>query len=109
MRIAIDAMGGDHAPEEIIKGVLEASKILGKEDELILVGDESIIKSYLSKLNATESPIQIVHAPEVIGMSEKPVESIRKKRKSSINIPFEKNRKRNKKGYYDNYDNHHHH
>lgn len=86
MRIAIDAMGGDHAPEEIIKGVLEASKILGKEDELILVGDESIIKNYLSKLDATKSPIQIVHAPEVIGMSEKPVESIRKKRKSSIAI-----------------------
>ena len=86
MRIAIDAMGGDHAPEEIIKGVLEASKILGKEDELILVGDESIIKSYLSKLDATENPIQIVHAPETIGMSEKPVESIRKKRKSSIAI-----------------------
>ncbi|MBW8016323.1 MAG: phosphate acyltransferase PlsX [Planctomycetes bacterium] len=86
MRIAIDAMGGDHAPLEIIKGVLEASQILGKEDELTLVGDESVIKKHLSDLEATTSPIQIVHAPETIGMNEKPVESIRKKRKSSIAI-----------------------
>lgn len=86
MRIAIDAMGGDNAPEEIIKGVLEASKILGKDDELILVGDESIIRTHLSKLKAKESNIQIAHAPEVIAMDEAPVESIRKKRKSSIAI-----------------------
>lgn len=86
MRIAIDAMGGDHAPHEIIKGAVEASKILGKEDELILVGDESVIEDHLSKLDAIKSAIQIVHAPETIGMDEKPVESIRKKRKSSIAI-----------------------
>jgi glycerol-3-phosphate acyltransferase PlsX len=50
MRIAIDAMGGDHAPLEIIKGALEARKILGKEDELILVGDEAVIEKHLSNL-----------------------------------------------------------
>lgn len=86
MRIAIDAMGGDNAPYEIIKGVLEVCEILGKEDELILVGDESVIKEHLSKLNASDTTIQIVHAPEIIGMDEKPVESIRKKQKSSICI-----------------------
>jgi len=86
MRIAIDAMGGDNAPEEIIKGTLEASKILGKDDELILVGDESIILSHLSKLKAKKCNIRIEHAPEVIAMDEAPVESIRKKRKSSIAI-----------------------
>lgn len=86
MRIAIDAMGGDNAPHEIIKGALEVCEILGKEDELILVGDESVIKEHLSKLNASETTIQIVHAPETIGMDEKPVESIRKKQKSSICI-----------------------
>ncbi|MCF7955529.1 MAG: phosphate acyltransferase PlsX [Phycisphaerae bacterium] len=86
MRIAIDAMGGDHAPLEIIKGVLEAGKILGKDDELTLVGDETVIQKHLSDLDAATSTIQIVHAPETIGMHEKPVESIRKKRKSSIAI-----------------------
>lgn len=79
-------MGGDHAPLEIIKGALEASKILGTEDELILVGDESVIEKHLSELDAEKGAIQIVHAPETIGMDEKPVESIRKKRKSSIAI-----------------------
>lgn len=86
MRIAIDAMGGDNAPEEIIKGVVEASKILDTEDELILVGDEETIQKHLKKLKAKKAPIQIAHAPEVIGMDDPPVDSIRKKRKSSISI-----------------------
>jgi phosphate acyltransferase len=86
MRIAIDAMGGDNAPGEIIKGVLEASKILGTDDELTLVGDESVIRAHLSELGAEDSSIIIVHAPEAIGMDEKPVESLRKKKKSSIAI-----------------------
>ena len=86
MRIAIDAMGGDHAPEEIIKGVLEAGKILGKDDELFLVGDEAVIEEHLSKHKAKKNTVNIVHAPEAIGMDEKPVESLRKKRKSSIAV-----------------------
>ncbi len=86
MRIAIDAMGGDNAPGEIIKGVLEASNILGTDDELTLVGDESVIRAHLSELEAEDSSIIIVHAPEAIGMDEKPVESLRKKKKSSIAI-----------------------
>lgn len=86
MKIAIDAMGGDHAPTEIIKGVLEASELLDTEDDLILIGDEDTIKLQLSSLDATPDVVTIVHAPEVIGMNEAPVESLRKKRKSSIAI-----------------------
>jgi glycerol-3-phosphate acyltransferase PlsX len=86
MRIAIDAMGGDNAPVEIIKGVLEASKILGTDDELTLVGDEAVISAHLSQLGASDTSVKIVHAPEAIGMNEKPVESLRKKKKSSIAI-----------------------
>jgi glycerol-3-phosphate acyltransferase PlsX len=86
MKIAIDAMGGDHAPTEIIKGVLEASKLLDTDDDLILIGDEETIKSQLSSLDATPGVVMVVHAPEVIGMNEAPVESLRKKRKSSIAI-----------------------
>ncbi len=44
MRIAIDAMGGDHAPDEIIKGALEAIKLLDKDDELVLIGIEERIE-----------------------------------------------------------------
>ena len=86
MKIAIDAMGGDHAPTEIIKGVLEAANLLDTDDDLILIGDDETIKSQLSSLDATPDVVTVVHAPEVIGMNEAPVESLRKKRKSSIAV-----------------------
>jgi glycerol-3-phosphate acyltransferase PlsX len=86
MRIAIDAMGGDHAPEEIIKGVLEASKLLDADDEVILIGVRESIESQLSSAGAGTNSIRIVHAPEIIGMDEPPVESLRRKRKSSIAV-----------------------
>lgn len=86
MRIAIDAMGGDYAPEEIIKGVIEAGGILPDHDELILIGQSDKIKPCLEKLEGDNDKIKIVHAPEVIEMDEPPIESLRKKRKSSINI-----------------------
>jgi glycerol-3-phosphate acyltransferase PlsX len=78
MRIAIDAMGGDHAPDEIIAGALEAREVLGSEDELVLIGDEQVIESHLRKL--------VLHASDVIGMDESPVEALRRKPKSSISI-----------------------
>jgi glycerol-3-phosphate acyltransferase PlsX len=86
MRIAVDAMGGDHAPEEIIKGTLEASKLLDADDELILIGIRESIESTLSSAGAGSNSIRIVHAPEIIGMDEAPVEALRKKRKSSIAV-----------------------
>jgi glycerol-3-phosphate acyltransferase PlsX len=86
MRIAIDAMGGDHAPEEIIKGVLEASKLLDADDELVLIGVQERIERQLASDGAGTNSIRIVHAPEIIGMDEAPVEALRKKRKSSIAV-----------------------
>ncbi|RKY09689.1 MAG: phosphate acyltransferase, partial [Planctomycetota bacterium] len=77
MRIAIDAMGGDHAPDEIIAGALEAREVLGSEDELVLIGDEQIIKTHLHKLGADAEAFRIFHASDVIGMDESPVEAIR--------------------------------
>jgi glycerol-3-phosphate acyltransferase PlsX len=79
-------MGGDHAPEEIIKGVLEADKLLDKDDELILIGIEDCIETQLSMLGVDPKTIEIVDAPEIIGMDEAPIESLRKKRKSSIAV-----------------------
>lgn len=86
MRIAVDAMGGDHAPDDIIKGAVEAQGLLDKDDELILIGIEDVIRSKLADLDAEEDKITIVHAPDIIGMEESPVESLRKKRKSSIAV-----------------------
>jgi len=86
MRIAIDAMGGDNAPDEIISGVLESIELLGSDDELILVGPSEVIESRLSCLGARHKAITVVDAPDTIGMDEPPIESLRKKVKSSIAV-----------------------
>ncbi len=86
MRIAVDAMGGDHAPDEIIKGVLEANKLLDADDELMLIGPQERIERHLASVGAGTNSIRIIHAPEIIGMNEAPVEALRKKRKSSIAV-----------------------
>ncbi|HOK65505.1 MAG TPA: phosphate acyltransferase PlsX [Anaerohalosphaeraceae bacterium] len=86
MRIAIDAMGGDYAPAEIIAGALEAKEVLGKEHEIVLIGDEPVIREHLVRLNADPDTFRIFHAPEVIGMDEPPVEALRRKKKSSIAV-----------------------
>ncbi len=86
MRIAIDAMGGDNAPDEIIAGVLESIELLNEHDELILVGSEEIIQSQLSSSKLLKGSISVVHAPDVIGMDEVPIGTLRKKPKSSIAI-----------------------
>ncbi len=86
MRIAIDAMGGDHAPDEIIAGTLEAVEILDKGDELILVGPQELIQSKLAALGFRGGPVTVVDAPEVIGMDDPPVDSLRAKPKSSISV-----------------------
>ena len=86
MRIAIDAMGGDNAPDEIIAGVLESVEQLDKDDELILVGSEEIIEERLHSLKLRKGAISVVHAPDIIGMDEVPIETLRKKPKSSIAV-----------------------
>jgi len=86
MRIAIDAMGGDHAPDEIIAGALEAREVLGSEDELVLIGDEQVIESHLHKLGSDPKTFRVLHASDVIDMDESPVEALRRKPKSSISI-----------------------
>lgn len=81
-KIAIDVMGGDHAPDEIIKGcVLATEKI---ESTLVLVGKEDIIKAKLSPYTYDPSKIEIVNADEVIEMEDSPVVAIRQKKNSSM-------------------------
>jgi glycerol-3-phosphate acyltransferase PlsX len=84
MRIAIDAMGGDDAPDEIIAGVLESVELLAEDDELILVGPENEIQERLPSKLPRGSKVSVVHAPDVIAMDDVPIESLRRKPKSSI-------------------------
>jgi phosphate acyltransferase len=83
LRLAIDAMGGDHAPREIVLGAVAARDRL-PEDELILVGDEAAIRSELQAAGAGADRLSIVHATEQIGMDESPVEAVRRKPDSSM-------------------------
>lgn len=84
MRIAIDAMGGDHAPAEIIAGALESIELLADDDELILVGPEEIIQAHVPASKLRPGKLSIVHAPDIIAMDDPPVESLRHKPRSSI-------------------------
>ncbi len=80
----MDAMGGDHAPGPIVAGAVEA---VHNEPSLtvLLVGVESQIEAELARLpEADRSRLPIIHAPDVIGMHEKPVEALRRKRNNSI-------------------------
>jgi glycerol-3-phosphate acyltransferase PlsX len=86
MRIAIDAMGGDDAPDEIIAGVLESIELLAEDDQLILVGPENEIEARLTSKPSRRGIISIVHAPDIIAMDDVPIESLRRKPKSSIAI-----------------------
>ncbi|MBS1715653.1 MAG: phosphate acyltransferase PlsX [Armatimonadetes bacterium] len=80
MKIAVDAMGGDHAPKEIVQGVIEASPLVGHE--LLLVGRPDAVRA-VSPDGLPEN-VTIVSASEVIEMDEKPIEAIRKKKDSSL-------------------------
>jgi len=79
-------MGGDNAPGEIISGALESTELLDSGDELILVGPEDVIQSELAGRKYRGQSVRIVDAPEKIEMDEPPIESLRKKRRSSIAV-----------------------
>ncbi len=84
MRIALDAMGGDHAPGPIVAGAVEA--VRDQADlAVVLVGDRDRVEAELARYpEADRQRLPIVHASQVVGMDEKPVEALRKKRDSSI-------------------------
>ena len=81
--IALDAMGGDYAPVETVKGAVEAVNE-NKGMKVILVGREEEIKSELAKYTYEEASIEIVNATEIIDMGEVPTKAIREKKDSSL-------------------------
>ncbi len=83
MRIGVDAMGGDHAPREIVRGALEALPSLNGH-ELVLIGLESVIQQELERQGFRDGNLRIIHASEVIAMEDVPVEAVRQKKDSSI-------------------------
>ncbi|GAW91077.1 phosphate acyltransferase PlsX [Calderihabitans maritimus] len=81
MKIAVDAMGGDYAPEEIVKGAVQAAE--ENIAEIILVGDKEAIARHLPS-NRAGSRIEIVHAAQVVDMDEPPAVALRRKKDTSI-------------------------
>ncbi len=80
----MDASGGDFAPEVPVAGALEAIDILPSSCEIVLIGPKSQVDAELARHGPRPDRIQVVDAPEIIGMGEKPLAAIRNKRKSSI-------------------------
>ena len=83
VNVAVDAMGGDNAPGEIVKGAVEAINE-DKRVKVFLVGREPVIREELKKYTYNAEQMEIVHAEEVIETGEPPVMAIRRKKDSSI-------------------------
>lgn len=85
VRVALDAMGGDQAPATEVEGAIGALQELPSGFEVSLIGPAARIEAELVRHSAVDrSRLHVVDAPEVIGMGEKPLEAVRKKRKSSL-------------------------
>ncbi|PWJ60068.1 glycerol-3-phosphate acyltransferase PlsX [Dyadobacter jejuensis] len=88
MKIAVDAMGGDLAPQAIIEGAIQAATELPSDAKIILIGNENIIKDVFKGYGDVPSCIDIVHAEDVIKMGEHPTKALSQKPNSSIAIGF---------------------
>ena len=85
VHIGIDAMGGDHAPDAVLAGCVDALPLLGEDDRLVLIGDEKIIREVLAERGKAQDPhFEIEPTTQVIEMCDAPVTAIRAKPDSSI-------------------------
>lgn len=84
MRIVVDAMGGDHAPEAVVAGVVEAVKEF--DVRIVLTGIQEKVEAQLNKFDYDKGRIEVIHASEVVAMDEPATVTIRKKRDSSISV-----------------------
>ncbi|KAI9130553.1 phosphate acyltransferase PlsX [Acaryochloris sp. CCMEE 5410] len=85
-RIAIDAMGGDHAPDEIVAGALRAQAEL--DADVLLVGDPDRLEASI-KNHSDSVPVEIIPSEGLIEMNEEPISALRRKRKASINVAMD--------------------
>jgi glycerol-3-phosphate acyltransferase PlsX len=89
LRAAIDVMGGDKAPDEILRGCWEAAPVLDADDRILLVGREEVIRPALERApvsDAARGLFEVVVASQEVGMDESPVEAVRAKPDSSIGV-----------------------
>jgi phosphate acyltransferase len=88
MKIGLDVMGGDFAPESTLEGAILANSLLSQGEELILIGDKDFIIKGLQQLGKNPEEFKIVHADQVISMNDHPTKALTQKPNSSISIGF---------------------
>ncbi len=88
MKIGVDAMGGDFAPQAVVKGAILAKEHLNSNEHIVLFGDKDLITQELISNNVSPNLFEIVHCSEVIGMGEHPAKAFAKKTDSSIAVGF---------------------
>lgn len=88
MKIGLDAMGGDYAPDAVVEGAVDALAQLPAGDRIVLIGDNALIRGKLASLNAGPSLFDIVPTTQVIEMSDHPAKAFSQKRDSSIAVGF---------------------
>jgi len=93
MRIGLDVLGGDFAPEATVLGAIAASKEVSATTKIVLIGDAEKINSICQKENFDPSVFEIIHTTEFIGMGEHPAKAFQQKSNSSISLGFELLRK----------------
>lgn len=88
LRIGIDAMGGDFAPEAVVMGAIEALEAIAPESRIVLFGDKEAIEAILTREGCTDERIEIVPTTEVITMNDHPAKAYAQKADSSIKVGF---------------------
>lgn len=86
VRVAVDAMGGDHAPGVVVEGAVEAAQEGGDALRVLLVGREDEVRTELDRIGAPEGLVHVVDAPDVVGMGESPSVALKSKPRSSIHV-----------------------
>ncbi len=84
IKIAVDALGGDNAPQVVIEGVIQAIKSSQGRFGVVLTGPQDTIEKELQRVGADRDCIEVFHAPEVVEMDESPAEVLKTKRNSSL-------------------------
>jgi glycerol-3-phosphate acyltransferase PlsX len=88
MRIGLDAMGGDFAPDSIIEGAVDSLQYLSADQKIILIGDKDSILRKLSEMEIDTSLFELVHTSQVIGMADHPAKAFSQKKDSSIAVGY---------------------
>jgi glycerol-3-phosphate acyltransferase PlsX len=88
MRIGLDVMGGDFAPESIIEGAVDSLQFLSENENLILIGEETAILRKLHEMQINPSLFEIIHTTQVIEMADHPAKAFSQKKDSSIAVGY---------------------